>query len=152
VTAGDEPFVLKPAQFAFYWMMAKRCVAARGGVLRTDEAIKEELLGYYGRLVNVASRVYEKTERAYRAFDTDNFDQAKAKVNQALKRALGERRVLPYLIGKLDPIPGSHVHPFGLTLPPEAITIAPASLPAQRARAADTNIRLSKSAPARTPE
>jgi CRISPR-associated protein (TIGR02584 family) len=141
VTAGGESFVLEPAQFAFYWMMAERCIAARGGVLRTDQSIKEELLGYYGRLVNVASRVYEKTEKAYRGFDTDNFDQAKAKLKRALQRALGERRASPYLIGKLDPVPGSHVHWFGLALPPEAITITPASLRAQRSAAADPNNR-----------
>ena len=135
VTAGGETVVLEPAQFAFYWMMAERCTAGRGGLLRTDRATRDELLGYYGRLVNVASRVYERTERAYRGFDTDNFDQAKTKVNRALRRVLGGRRALPYLIGKLDPLPGSHAHRFGLVLPPEAITIA-ASLRTRRVNTA----------------
>jgi hypothetical protein len=132
VTAGGERSVLEPAQFALYWMMAERCIAAWDGVLRTDAAIKDELLGYYGCLVDVASRAYEKTRKAYRGFDADNFDQAKAKVKRALQRVLGERRASPYLIGKLDPVPGSRVHRFGLALPPEAITVAPATLRAQQ--------------------
>jgi hypothetical protein len=107
-------------------------------VLRTDQAVKEELLGYYGRLVNVASRVYEKTEKAYRGFDTDNFDQAKAKIKRAFERALGERRASSYLISKLDPLPGTRVYRFGLALPPEAITIAAASLPWRHTRATDS--------------
>jgi hypothetical protein len=30
VTAGGEGLVLERAQFAFYWMMAERCIMARG--------------------------------------------------------------------------------------------------------------------------
>jgi CRISPR-associated protein (TIGR02584 family) len=132
ISAGDKSFVLEPAQFAFYWMMAERCMAARGGLLRSDQGVKNELLGYYGRLVNVASRQYERTEKAYRGFDAGNFDQAKTKLNRALQRALGERRALPYLVGKLDSVPGGQAHRFGLSLPPEAVTIVPASLRTQR--------------------
>jgi hypothetical protein len=99
------------------------CMTARGGLLRTDQGIKDELLGYYGCLVNVASRVYERTAKSYRGFDIDNFDQVKAKVNRALRRSLGERRASPYLIGRLGPFPAGQVHRFGLALPPEAITI-----------------------------
>jgi CRISPR-associated protein (TIGR02584 family) len=135
VTAGGESFVLEPAQFAFYWMMAERCMTGRGGAHRSDPGLGEELLAFYRRLVNVNSGGYEQTEKAYRHFNEDNFDPAQAKVKRALKRALGERRALPYLIGRLDPIPGSRRHRFGLSLPPEAITIAPVSLPRQHARA-----------------
>jgi CRISPR-associated protein (TIGR02584 family) len=135
VTAGGKSLILEPAQFAFYWMMAERCIAGRGGLLRTDQGIKDELLGYYGCLVNVASRIYERTAKSYRSFDIDNFDQAKAKVNRALGRALGERRASPYLIGRLGPLAAGQVHRFGLTLPPEAITIA-TSLRTRRVNAA----------------
>lgn len=158
ITAGGESFVLKPAQFAFYWMMSERCVGMRNGVLRTDkdieeDGINEELLRYYGHLVNVASGFYDKAKKAYRSFDTASFDQAKAKVNRALQRLLGERRAAPYLIGRLAPISGSRRHRFGLALPPAAITVAPipraeragipiaASLPAQCAHAAGANDR-----------
>lgn len=136
VTAGGERFVLSPAQFAFYWMMAARCLAAQGGVHWSDPGLGEELLARYRRLVNVHSGGYEKTEKAYRRFTKDNFDPAKTHVNDAVKRALGGRRALPYLIAGLDPIPGTRYRRFGLLLPPAAITIAPTGLPARRARAA----------------
>jgi CRISPR-associated protein (TIGR02584 family) len=132
VTAGGESFVLEPAQFAFYWMLAERCRAGCGGAHWSEPGMAEELLAFYRRLVNANSGVYEKTEEAYRrSFTKDNFDPAKAHIKGALRSALGERRALPYQIVRLDPIPGSRYHRFGLTLPPEAITIAAASLPAQ---------------------
>lgn len=153
VTAGGESFVLKPAQFAFYWMMSERCRAGRGGAHWSDPGLGKELLAHYRQLVNDHSGGYEKTEKAYRSFTKDNFDPAKTHVNKTLKRTLGERRALPYLIAKLDPIPDTRYHYFGLALPPAAITIAPipcaeravipvaASLPAHRARAAGANNR-----------
>jgi hypothetical protein len=134
--AGGEPFELEPMHFALYWMLAWRCQAARGGVGRNDAGIGQELLQYYGALVNPHSGVYERTEKAYRHFSEANFDQTKTKVNRAIARALGERRALPYLIGKLDRIEHTRIHRYGLSLPPEAITIA-ASLPAQQAHVAE---------------
>ena len=125
VTAGGESFVLSPAQFAFYWMMAERCGAVRGGAHWSDSGMGNELLAYCRRL----GHVNEQTEKAYRNYEKDNFDPTKAHVNRALRRALGERRAAPYLIGKLDPIAGSRYRRFGLSLPPAAITIAPASSP-----------------------
>jgi hypothetical protein len=100
-------------------------------------------------LRNPNSGVYERIEKAYRGFDQQNFDQTKAKVNRAFRRALGERLASPYLIVKTEPIAGSRLHRFGLSLPPDAITIAPASLPAQRRRADKVHIRSSKRAVAR---
>jgi len=133
VIGGGESFVLEPAQFAFYWMMAERCKAARGGVHRMDQ-LGEVLLEYYSQLENVHSGVYEQAEKKYRQFNEDNFDQTKTRVNQAIERAL-DRRARPYLIVKLDRVRGSRRHRVGVLLPPEAITIAPASLPAQHVRA-----------------
>jgi CRISPR-associated protein (TIGR02584 family) len=129
VIAGGEAFDLKPMEFAFYWMMAERCINGRGGVHWSDPDIREELLAYYGRLVGVNSGLCEQTEKAYRHFNKDNFDPTKTHVNQALTRALGERRASPYLIRKLGSIAGSRRHRFGLSLRPEEVTIASASLP-----------------------
>jgi CRISPR-associated protein (TIGR02584 family) len=148
ITAGGEHFNLPPYQFALYWMMAERCRTGRGGVHRSDEGIGDELLKYYGQLVNTNSGTYEQTERAYRNFDAENFDPAKTHVNQALKRTLGERWASPYLIGKLDRIPGTRLHRFGLSLPPEAIKILPASLPAQQACTTEAHKRKPKREPA----
>jgi CRISPR-associated protein (TIGR02584 family) len=141
VTAGGERIVLERPQFALYWMMAERCIAGRVGVHWSEHGVEEELLAFHRGLVSVYSRVYEKTEAAYRRFTKDNFDPDKAHVNGTFKRALGERRASPYLIAKLEPIAGTRYHRFGLALPPEAITIAPASLPAQQSAAADPNNR-----------
>jgi CRISPR-associated protein (TIGR02584 family) len=135
VTAGGECFVLKPALFAFYWMMCERCRAGRGGAHWGEAGLGDELLDCYRQLVNVYSASYEHAEQAYRNFKKDNFDPAKAHLNAALQRHLGERRAAPYLIGKLDPIYGTRYHRFGLALPGAAITIAaatPTSLPAQQ--------------------
>lgn len=130
VTAGGESFVLDRPLFALYWLMARHCLEEQGGVHYTDAAARDDLLGFYRQLVNVHSAAYEHAEQAYRSFTKDNFDPAKAHINAAFKRHLGARRAAPYLIGKLDPIPGTRYRRFGLSLPPDAITIAPAaSLP-----------------------
>ncbi len=91
----------------------------------------DELLGFCRALGEIS----EQTERAYGNLTKQNFDPAKAHLNGALKRALGERRAAPYLIARLEPIAGTHYHRFGLSLPPEAITIASASLRGRRADA-----------------
>jgi CRISPR-associated protein (TIGR02584 family) len=148
VTAGGESFVLPPAQFAFYWMMAERCKTARGGLHRMDQGLGQELLAYYARLENVHSGVFEQAEKAYRSFDQDNFDPTKTHINGALRRALGERRAEPYLIVKLEKIADTRYHRFGLALPPEAITVAAASLPGEPAAAAMPYASASPASPA----
>jgi hypothetical protein len=116
--------------------MAERRKAARTGVHWSDHDIGEVLLEYYGRLVGVNSGLYEAAEKTYRRnFKKDNFDPHKAHINEAIEHALGERRAAPYLVVKLDRIPSSRYHRFGLSLPPEAIIIA-TSLPVQQAPAA----------------
>jgi hypothetical protein len=132
VTAGGESFDLKPAQFAFYWMMAERCIAARGGVHWSERSVGDELLGFCRALGEIS----EQTERAYRNLTEQNFDPAKAHVNRVLKRALGKRQASPYRIVALDPIAGTRYRRFGLALPSEAVTIAGASLRARQIRAA----------------
>lgn len=132
VTAGGERLLLKPAQFAFYWMMAERCLAGRGGVHWSERSVGDELLGFCRALGEVS----EQTERAYRSLTEQNFDPAKAHVNGALRRALGARRAAPYRIVALAAIPGTRYFRFGLALPPAAITIGPASLPSRHTCAA----------------
>jgi CRISPR-associated protein (TIGR02584 family) len=151
VEAGGERLDLPPQQFALYWMSAERCKAARGGVHWSDRSIGDELLEYYGRLVGINSGSYEQAEKAYRHFGKDNLEPHKAHVNRAIERALGERRAKPYLIVKLDRIAGSRRHRFGLSLPPEAITIGPASLRAQHSGGEESNIAPLQPATARTP-
>ena len=153
VEAGGERLDLPPQQFALYWMSAEKCKAARGGMHWSDRGVGDELLEYYGRLVGINSGLYEHAEKAYRRkdFGKDNLEPHKAHVNRAIERALGERRAKPYLIVKLDRIAGSRRHRFGLSLPPEAITIGPASLPVQHSGGEEPNIAPLIPATARTP-
>ena len=126
VTAGGESFQLKPAWFAFYWMLAERARLGKPGVHWSDEDIGKELLDYYGQVVNPASGRYEKTEDAYtraRGVSAENFNPAKAHIKEELERRLGRRRAKPYLITAQEGIPGTRFRRFGLTLPREAIRI-----------------------------
>jgi CRISPR-associated protein (TIGR02584 family) len=136
VIAGGQSFPLEPAQFAFYWLMAERCTAKKGGVHWSDPGIGDDLLGFCRALGEIS----EQTERAYGNFNEDNFDPLKTKVNQALRRALGAHRAAPYLIVRLDTIAGSRRHRFGLALLPEAVTIA-ASLRTPRVNAGGSTYR-----------
>jgi CRISPR-associated protein (TIGR02584 family) len=131
VVAGGEALVLQPMQFALYWMLADRCRAERGGLSRKDAQVGRELLNYYGRLVNPHSGQYERAEVAHHQSSEDNFDQTKAKVNRALRRALGEPMARAYLIVGLDTIERTRLQRYGLSLPPEAVNVTSASLPSR---------------------
>ncbi len=125
VSAGAESFSMRPAYFAFYWMLAERARRGQPGVHWSEAGIEQELLGYYGRVVNPASGDYERAERAYtRGFAAENFNPVKAHVKGALERRLGRFRAAPYLVKALEPVPGTRYRRFGLDLPPEVIRIA----------------------------
>lgn len=79
------------------------------------------------RCCRALGEISDQTERVYRNLTEQNFDPAKAHVNRALKRALGERRASPYRIMALNPIVGTRCRRFGLALPPAAVAIAAAS-------------------------
>jgi CRISPR-associated protein (TIGR02584 family) len=149
VVAGGERLVLSPQQFALYWMMAERCRSGRQGVHWSDRGLGEDLLGYYGRLVGVHSGLYEQAAKAYRSFGKDNFDPQKAHVNRAIRLALGGRRAAPYLLVRLEPIPGGLRHRVGLALPRDAIAIAAASLRLRRTAAAKAHMGQSRTLRAR---
>ena len=151
VTAGGESFVLDRPLFALYWLMARRCRDGQDGVHYSDAVARDDLLACYRQLVNVHSAAYEQAEQAYRSFTKDNFDPAKSHINAALKRHLGERRAAPYLIGRRDRIAGTRYHRFGLSLPPEAVSIGPAaSLPARQPAATPAYDRKIVGRPVRT--
>ena len=129
VTAGGESFHMKPAWFATYWMLAERARLGKPGVHWSDDGIEQELLDYYGQVVNPASGDYERAERAYaHGLTAENFNPTKAHVKKELERRLGRRRAGPYLITSQESIPGTRYRRFGLSLPPEAIRIAGAKV------------------------
>jgi CRISPR-associated protein (TIGR02584 family) len=136
VTAGGESFCLKPAEFAFYLMLAERARKQLPGAHWSEKKLQAEIAGCYARVVNPSSGEYERFEA--KGMSKDNFNARKSHINKALMRSLGDhRRAGPYLIEALDPLPGNRrCRPYGLHISPEAITIAPASLPEQHSPAA----------------
>lgn len=152
VVAGGEHFFLEPQQFAVYWMLAEKCQAGQLGVHWSEPDTGKVLLKYYGQLVGVNSGFYEQAEdKLLRNFGKSNFEPHKAHINRAIKLALGERRAVPYLITKLDPIKGTHYHRFGLDLPGEVITIVnAASLRAQHEEPKKAKVASSKDPTTRT--
>jgi CRISPR-associated protein (TIGR02584 family) len=139
ITAGGEPVQLKPAEFAFYLMLAERRRNRLPGAHWSDKHLQAEIAKSYALVVNPNSGDYERFEVS--GMSKDNFNSRKSHVNNALVRTLGERRAKPYLIEALDPLPGHvRLRPYGLQLPPEVITIAPASLPSRHASEDEPNI------------
>jgi CRISPR-associated protein (TIGR02584 family) len=135
VTAGGESFPLKPAEFAFYLMLAERTRKQLPGAHWSDKNLQAEIAQCYALVVNPNSGEYERFET--KGMSKDNFNARKSHINKALIRSLGDRRAAPYLIEALNPLPGNRrCRPYGLQISPEAITIAPASLPEQHSPAA----------------
>ena len=125
VTAGGESFRMKPAWFAVYWMLAERARLGKPGVHWSEDGIGQELLAYYGQVVNPASGEYEKAEQTYgRCLTAENFNPNKTHIKNELERHLGRRRAEAYLITARESIPGTRYRRFGLALPPDAIRIA----------------------------
>ncbi|GAB4362761.1 MAG: hypothetical protein Kow0060_19260 [Methylohalobius crimeensis] len=124
VTAGGETFSLKPAEFAFYWLLAERCRQHSPGIHWSETDIEKELLDYYRRLVGEYSAQYEKAEETLKQGVTKEFfEPRKAKVNKAIKKVLGERRAKPYLVVKLEKIPGTQYHRYGLALASDVVRV-----------------------------
>jgi CRISPR-associated protein (TIGR02584 family) len=137
VTAGGEAVPLKPAEFAFYLMLAERRRRNLPGAHWSDKDLQAEIARCYALVVNPHSGEYERFENS--GMSKDNFNARKSHINRTLMEALGRRRARPYLIEALAPPTGKgrrRLRPYGLQIPPAAITIAPASLPARCARAA----------------
>jgi CRISPR-associated protein (TIGR02584 family) len=138
VTAGGQALALRPAEFAFYLMLAERRRKRLPGAHWSDKGLQTEVLECYARVVNPASADYERFESA--GMSKDNFNARKSRINTVLVRMLGKRHAEPYLVEALTPLTGKgrrRLRPYGLQIPREAITIAPVSLSRQPVRAAE---------------
>jgi hypothetical protein len=127
---------------AFYLLLADRRKQRLPGAHWSDKNLQAEILRSYALVVNPHSGDYARLERA--GMSKDSFNARKSHINAALIGKLGRRLAEPYLVEALEPLTGKgqrRLRPYGLQLPPEAITIAPASLRAQNIRAADANNR-----------
>jgi hypothetical protein len=142
VTAGGETIDLKPAEFAFYLMLAQRRKKGLPGAHWSDKGLQAEILQSYAIVVSPYSGDYARFERA--GMSKDSFNARKSHINKALVRTLGKRRAESYLVEALEPLTEKgqrRLRPYGLQIPPEAITIARVSLRAQHSRVADTDNR-----------
>lgn len=125
VMAGGERLALRPAEFAFYWMLAVRCQSGRPGAHWSEEALNEELLDRYKNIINPFTGAFERAEATVgKRYTKENFDPTKSRINKALKAALGARRAKPYLITALGRIPGTKYTRFGLNIPASVINVA----------------------------
>lgn len=142
VTAGGETIALKPAEFAFYLMLAQRRKKRLPGAHWSDKGLQAEILKSYALVVNPYSGDFARFERS--GMSKDSFNARKSHINAALVRTLGKRLAEAYLVEALEPLTAKgqrRLRPYGLQIPPEAIAIAPISLRAQHVCAADTNYR-----------
>jgi CRISPR-associated protein (TIGR02584 family) len=87
VTAGGESFALKPAQFAFYLMLAERRRKRLPGAHWSDKGLQTEVLECYARVVNPASADYERFESS--GMSKDNFNARKSRINTAMYQSHG---------------------------------------------------------------
>lgn len=127
--AGGMKMSLEPMRFALYWMLAERARNGRPGVHWSERKFEEELLSYYERLVGRGSGRYEDAVRAWRRGATKELvDPIKSHINRRIKQALGRRLAQPYLIRGMTPIEGTRYRRFGLSLPPEAVTLGEGKL------------------------
>jgi CRISPR-associated protein (TIGR02584 family) len=125
VIAGGEVVVLTPAEFAFYLMLAERRRQGLPGAHWSDPGVQAEIARSYAQVVNAWSGDYERFETA--GMSKDNFNARKSHINAALVRTLGRRRAEPYLIEALASLGEKgrgRLRPYGLSLSPDAITIA----------------------------
>jgi CRISPR-associated protein (TIGR02584 family) len=143
VIAGGATIALKPAEFAFYLMLARRRKQGLPGAHWSDERAQAEMRESYATVVSPYSGDYERLERS--GMSKESFNARKSHINTALVRTLGKRRAQPYLVEAMAPPAGKgqgRLRPYGLRTPPEEITIAPASLSARHIGADHANKRL----------
>ena len=117
--AADEKVTLRPAELAFYAMMARRRKNGMRPINHRDAELPEQYLKEYACLVSPYSGDFERVEKGMAGDDLrDWFEQRKSRVNSAICKALGEHLANPYLIAASGRRPLTR---FGLKLPPEAI-------------------------------
>jgi len=131
ITAAGRTFKIEAALFAFYWMMAERALAGKGGLSRFDDAVREGILTYSAQLMSTASSRYEHIEKHLRDdgtsksmdYRTKRFDQNRSKIKRKLLEELGERQAAPYLIHRVGRVERSTRGLYGLKLDSSAIRI-----------------------------
>ncbi len=128
IEAAGEPVHMRPAEFAFYAMMARRRLAGKHALQPGRFDAEADYLPEYSRIDRAHHDRMQAALQEHAADPTEGrkwFDQRLSRTNKALKDRLGEALAKPYLIHSQGPHGRTR---YGLTLDPGAITIIEPSL------------------------
>ena len=122
IVAGGNPIPLPPADFAFYAVMVRRRALGHGFVNhRTPDLAAEYLHEYAEATADQWAPTVERVRRRLRkGADHEWFEQRKARVNRAIRDALGVWRARAYEIVPEGRRPDTR---FGVSVDPAHITL-----------------------------
>jgi len=119
IEAGGWRVEMRPAELAFYAMMARRCIEESEPVNAYTEELKTQYLDEYALLVGEHSGDYVQAEER---LDSDDikpwFDERLSRTRTNLRNVLGNRLAKVYKIKSLG---GRSRTRYSLDLPPEAV-------------------------------
>lgn len=124
--AAGEEVTMKPAELAFYAMMARCRLNGLQPQNHRSEGLAERFLREYRVIVGEHSSACERAEAALASEDFKEwFEQRKSKTNRVLNLALGNRLGKPYLITPHGKRPHTC---YVIDLPRQAIRFLPGKL------------------------
>lgn len=123
VRCGAASFLLPAADFALLAWFARRALARRGAVIRSEigRAETAEFLAEYQRAAAGADHLGRVARALRDGMDAEDFDQRRARLHARLCRALGPAAAA-YTLAATGRRPNTAYH---LPLPPERIQLAP---------------------------
>ncbi len=122
IVAGGNPIHLPPADFAFYAVMVRRRALGRGFVNHRTPDLAAEYLHEYAEATadQWAPTVERVRHRLRNGADHEWFEQRKARVNRAIRDALGVWRARAYEIAREGRRPDTR---FGIDIDPVHISL-----------------------------
>ena len=122
---GDKTLTLAPTLFAFYVWFARRLLVGTPGIHWSQAGAAAEFLAAYATVVSPYSGDYAEAERSLaKGMSREFLDPKKAKINDALRDALGPASASDYQIQDLGKLPGTRYKLHGLALRPEQVRFA----------------------------
>lgn len=135
IAIGNKDIKMKPIAFGVYYWFAKRAKSGAPKVGWFEKDIHKEFLQHYKQVVNASDEgMYDKTADSLNknrnaglkekngspkpekiGFDKDNFSLYKKYANDALKKALGPTKAMPYLITQLETKANKYYQGLALT-------------------------------------
>jgi CRISPR-associated protein (TIGR02584 family) len=130
ISCQGRIIALRPKWFAVYaWLARRRKDGPGDGAVHWTEADGQELLAEYRQIGGLMPRAIRAQEgRLAEGVADDILEQDKARINSALREALGIFAA-PYEIKQRGRIPGTSFERIGLDLDPAAISFGPIAEP-----------------------